>query len=272
LKIFEEEFQKIIDNFGGREKMSLNKRLKLTAERFNEIPRKMEIDDAKFITITGEIYVRNDHFARRNIEGTLAEKGFIAHIIPFMEVLFYIDYCLINDLTEMDIHFFKKIYFFFKSLIQGNLDKQIKDIFAKSGLYKPTYINIKEVIKASKNIVSPHLRGEVPITTGAALKYILNDSCGAISIGPFACLPSRMVESLLKTNMNLENKMASSGNNPLYEQLDKMNVTNLPFLSIESDGNPFTQVTQAQLEVFCLQANRMHEKMTEAKKILKKAK
>jgi predicted CoA-substrate-specific enzyme activase len=269
LKVFEEEFQKIIDNFGGREKISLMKRLNLTAKRLSEIPRKMELDDAKFITITGEIYVRNDHFARRNIEGLLAEKGFIAHIIPFMEVLFYIDHCLMNDLTEINVNIFQKIYFFFKSAFQGKLDRQIKDIFAKSKLYKPAYINMKEVIKASRHIVSPHLRGEVPITTGAAIKYILNDASGVISIGPFACLPSRMVESLLKTNMNLKHKIAASGTNPFYEELDKMGVTNLPFLPIESDGNPFTQVTQAQIEVFCLQANRMHEKMSEAKERLK---
>ncbi len=269
LNILEEEFQKVTDNFGGKDTMSLNKRLKLTAKRFKAIPRKMELDEAKFITITGEIYVRNDHFARRNIEGLLAEKGFIAHVIPFMEVLFYIDYCLMNDLTEIDVNPFMKIYFFFKSFFQGKIDKELKDAFADCGFYKPAYINIKEIIKASRHIVSPHLRGEVPITTGAALKYILNDSCGVISIGPFACLPSRVVESLLKSNMNLVHKIAASGSEPIYEELDNMGVTNLPFLPIESDGNPFTQVTQAQLEVFCLQASRMSDNLKKAKKKLK---
>jgi len=75
-----------------------------------------------------------------------------------------------------------------------------------------------------------------------------------------------MVESLLKTNMNLVHKIALSRKYPLYEELDKMGVRNLPFLPIESDGNPFTQVTQAQIEVFCLQADRLHNKMVEAKK------
>ena len=268
LKIFEEEFQKIVDNFGGREKIPMMKRLKMTAKRFSEIPRKANIEDAKFITVTGEIYVRNDHFARRNIEGILAEKGFIAHIIPFMEVLFYIDYCLMNDLTEINVNPFKKIYFFFKSFFQSKIDHQIKDIFANCGFYKPFYIDIKTVINSSRYIVTPYLRGEVPITTGTALKYVLNPSCGAISIGPFACLPSRMVESLLKTNMNLEHKIAIDGEKPLYRELTDMGVKNLPFLPIESDGNPFTQVTLAQLEVFCLQANRIHERMNEAQKRL----
>lgn len=269
LKIYEEEFQKIVDNFGGRDTLSLNKRLRLSAERLSQIPRKGKIEDAKFVVLTGEIYVRNDHFARRNLEGILADHGFITQTVPFMEVLFYIDHCLKNDLTEIDVHLFQKIYFFFKSFFQGKIDKQIKDIFAESGFYTPCYINIKEVMNASRLIVSPHLRGEVPITTGAALKYILDGACGVISIGPFACLPSRMAESLLKTNMNLIHKVAIHGKRPLYEELDKMNVSNLPFLSIESDGNPFTQVTQAQLEIFCLQADRMHDKIVKAKENLK---
>ncbi|MBN2546389.1 MAG: hypothetical protein JXB50_11370, partial [Spirochaetes bacterium] len=149
---------------------------------------------------------------------------------------------------------------------QRQIDHQLKDMFRNCGFYKPFYIDIKSVIHASRNIVSPYLRGEVPITSGAALKYILNPSCGAISIGPFACLPSRMVESLLKTNMTLTNKIDATGTNPMIEELSKMGVDNLPFLAIESDGNPFTQVTQAQIEVFCLQANRMYENMKEAKK------
>ena len=266
LKVLDEEFEKIVDNFGGREKISFEKRLKLTAKRLSEIPRKMDINDAKFVTVTGEIYVRNDHFARRNIEGLLAEKGFIAKIIPFMETIFYADYALSNDLTEVNVSPFKKIYFKFKTFFQTKIDRDIKNAFADCGFYKPVYINLKEIIEASRLIVSPHIRGEVPITAGAALKYILNDSCGVISIGPFACLPSRMVESLLKPNMNLVHKMALYGKKPVFGELEKMGVTNLPFLPIESDGNPFTQVTQAQIEVFCLQANRLAEKMKEAKK------
>jgi len=32
----------------------------------------------------------------------------------------------------------------------------------------------------------------------------------------------------------------------------------LPFLAIESDGNPFPQIIQAKLEVFLMQAARIH--------------
>jgi predicted CoA-substrate-specific enzyme activase len=136
LKIFEEEFTKIMDNFGGRDNVSMFKRFELAAKRFAAIPRKGNIEDAKFITLTGEVYVRNDRFARRNIEGYLADRGFITQIVPFMEVLFYIDYCMQNDLTEINVNLFMKIYFFFKSFFQGQIDKKIKNIFAESGFYK----------------------------------------------------------------------------------------------------------------------------------------
>ena len=39
----------------------------------------------------------------------------------------------------------------------------------------------------------------------------------------------------------------------------------LPYLAIESDGNPYPQIIQAQLEVFGLQAKRIGEKMNEFK-------
>jgi len=35
----------------------------------------------------------------------------------------------------------------------------------------------------------------------------------------------------------------------------------LPFLAVESDGNPFPQVIEARLETFMLQAYRLHEVM-----------
>jgi len=39
----------------------------------------------------------------------------------------------------------------------------------------------------------------------------------------------------------------------------------LPFLSVECDGNPFSQIIQARLETFMLQANRLYEAMQQQK-------
>ena len=45
--------------------------------------------------------------------------------------------------------------------------------------------------------------------------------------------------------------------------LDK--VSDLPFLAIESDGNPFPQVIEARLETFIIQSFRLHDAMSEYK-------
>ena len=39
----------------------------------------------------------------------------------------------------------------------------------------------------------------------------------------------------------------------------------LPYLTIESDGNPYPQIVEAKLEVFALQANRVGQLMADAK-------
>ena len=43
LKVFEEEFVKIMDNFGGRDNVSMFKRFKMVAKRFSEIPHKSQL-------------------------------------------------------------------------------------------------------------------------------------------------------------------------------------------------------------------------------------
>ncbi|MCI5138855.1 MAG: hypothetical protein D3922_10670, partial [Candidatus Electrothrix sp. AR1] len=35
----------------------------------------------------------------------------------------------------------------------------------------------------------------------------------------------------------------------------------LPFICIETDGNPFPQLIEARMEAFCLQAERLNEQM-----------
>ena len=60
--------------------------------------------------------------------------------------------------------------------------------------------------------------------------------------------------------MTLKGKYLYSGigKNGYPESLD-----NLPFLFVESDGNPYPQITQSRIEIFMLQATRLHEMMKE---------
>lgn len=57
--------------------------------------------------------------------------------------------------------------------------------------------------------------------------------------------------------MNLEGKRRMQGKQEL--NLNFSEFDNLPFLAIETDGSPFPQLIEANLESFVLQAKRIHK-------------
>ena len=102
------------------------------------------------------------------------------------------------------------------------------------------------------------------LTGKETMTEIVDHSCGVISIGPFGCMPSRVCEAILTETMTDEGKLEIS-NDEIVKKVLKT-TKNLPFLSIESDGGPFPHIIEANFEAFCLQADRLHRKMIEARK------
>jgi len=107
--------------------------------------------------------------------------------------------------------------------------------------------------------MSPSLAGEAILTIGSGLKEVLHNACGVISVGPFGCMPSRLAEAILSEEMNVDGKEAAS-----KKKVKIAGLSHLPFLAIETDGNPFPPIIESKLEAFCLQANRVHKKMMES--------
>ena len=72
-------------------------------------------------------------------------------------------------------------------------------------------------------------------------------------------MPSRLVEAILTKEMSIKGKNKASKQNHNFE------ASELPFLAIETDGNMFPQIVQSRLEIFMLQANRLHQEMMKKK-------
>jgi predicted nucleotide-binding protein (sugar kinase/HSP70/actin superfamily) len=117
-------------------------------------------------------------------------------------------------------------------------------------------IDIDKTMEIGERLMSPELIGEGILTTGLALREILDEACGVISIGPFNCIPSRLSEAILKKEMTIEGKYRSLGigKNGYPEELK-----NLPFLYVETDGNAFPQIIQSKIEIFMMQAEKVHQ-------------
>jgi hypothetical protein len=110
-------------------------------------------------------------------------------------------------------------------------------------------------------VIDPQLSGEAILTVSSALTEIGDESHGVISIGPFGCMPCRIAESVVGYRLAEEKENFSRQNGAFWNRNRKD--LPLPFLAIESDGNPFPQLVETRLESLLLSANRLKEGLRE---------
>ena len=134
-------------------------------------------------------------------------------------------------------------------------------IMVASGTFGDGYaelIDIDSLVGQVRHLIPPQFTaGETVLTVGSTVSELLEHVSGVISIGPFGCMPGRVGEAILSESLNDE-KRKGSGKDPWIGELMERHPS-LPFLCLESDGNPFPQIIEAKLELFCLQVLRVHE-------------
>ena len=231
------------------------------ALRLKEIPLRRRVEDLPVISLIGEIYVRNEEFSRKNIIDYLEEQGFVVRVAPIGEYICYSNFVVNNGLGERQFTFKERMQMQLVARLQEWWESRIKSLLAQSGLYHFEMIDVGTTIGGVNHLLSEHFRGETILTVGLGMREILNESCGVISIGPFGCMPSRMAEAMLKREMTPEGKSRMPGWVKRAKQYADQGA--FPFLSIETDGSPFPQLVEANLEAFVLQARRLHQRMTE---------
>lgn len=254
LEILNTEWQKIVGSLENGRQDSIFSQIEKSSNVLSGIKLKTPVDKAKVISLIGEIYVRREEFSRGDLMNSLTDKEFIVKTAPITEYVYYSNYLLkkeiLNGLSMKD-----KTLLHIKDKYQRILEKKIKKIFAKTGLIKFEMIDIDKTMEIGERFISSQLIGEGILTTGLAMREILDDACGVISIGPFNCIPSRLSEAILKKEMTIEGKYRSLGigKNGYPEE-----IKNLPFLYVETDGNSFPQIIQSKIEIFMMQAEKMH--------------
>ena len=265
MAVFESEWQTLIKVFESGNKNEIAKTLSDVATDLGRIPLDRPVEEVPVISLIGEIFVRRDGLSRQYITEQLAKKGFAVRCSPIMEWLYYLDYLSIRDLSNMRLPLLERVQIFIKHQYKKRYESQIRSILSGSGLVQNHTVDIDTVMKKGQEHISIHLGGEAILTVGSAIAEIADHACGVISIGPFGCMPTRLAEAILNETMTREGKLSAF---PHDTNLKKrlMDVEDLPFLSIESDGSPFPQLITAKLETFCLRAQRLNEQMRMANK------
>lgn len=234
--------------------------LATAARQLRRIALKRPVSDVPVIGLVGEIFVRRDGLSRQWLTEHLAQKGFATVCSPVAEWVHYCDYLVSNDLVDPPLPIMRKLKGRIRNHYKHRVETQIKFLLSASGLVHAESVRIPPVIKAAQNYLSPHLTGEAVLTVGGSLLEVAHRYCGIVLIGPFGCMPSRLSEAILTETMRSEDKLAAIAGNGRRHPLP-VGVEDLPFLAIESDGSPFPQLIQTQLEAFCLRALRLHARM-----------
>jgi predicted CoA-substrate-specific enzyme activase len=267
LDVFYNEFKILCDKMATEPKKIYKYLNKFANVIRKKVPARVPITKAKYIALTGEIYVRRDHFSHKWLNKQFAKRGFILKDSYISEWIFYVDYLLKLDLLEPDKSLAKKIERIIRTYYMRLAEYRVKKILAKTGYYKFELTNLKPILDSSKHVIPLEYKGEPGITLGVALHEIPEKYCGVINLGPFGCMPTRFTEAVSVPEMNIEKKIeAVRMTNPKYElpQIFDKNM-NLPFLTIETDGNAYPQVIEARIETFALQAEKVAKLRTKAK-------
>jgi predicted nucleotide-binding protein (sugar kinase/HSP70/actin superfamily) len=265
LKILYEEFEKLESVF-QKDPAKIFSQLEILAKSIKEkVPARIPIEDSKYIALVGEMYVRRDGFAHKWLNKYFAKKGFVLKDAYITEWLFYLDYLTKRGYIQPGKSLKNKWERFIRHYFMRRYEVQMKKIMEKSGYYQFQKIDVEGLLKRSEHLVPLEFRGEPGLTLGVGLHETIKDYCGVVNVGPFGCMPTRFSEALGNQEMKVKHKVeAERIVDPKFKLSEIFNgEMNIPFLTIESDGNVYPQIIEARLETFTLQAERMAGLMKE---------
>ncbi len=239
---------------------SLKSALAETARMLQRVQGKMPWSALPKVLLTGEIFVRHDGLSSQFIVEKLAEEGFAAKTAGIMEWIYYTDYCFKKNLAGCRPDLRERPALFFRSLWMEACERAYRSTIARSGIIPYRREDVPLMMRNASALINPKLTGEAVLTIGGAISEVPRHYCGAIAIGPFGCMPNRLSEAILSREMGQGWHLTAARRRGAPQRLME-NIRELPFLAIESDGNPFPQIIAAKLEVFLSQAARLHKVM-----------
>ena len=213
--------------------------LKASAARLAAVPLARPPREVPTILLTGEIFVRHDALSRQGLVERLAAQGFAVRVAGLTEWVQYTDLCVEQGWKGRRPSLPERAGLLIRGTWKRRYDRAVTRLLAASGLLPWRARPVADLVAGARVHLSPLLLGESVLTVGAALTEVPEPHCGVIAIGPFGCMPNRVAEAVLTPAMD-------RGRSPL------------PFLAIETDGTPFPQLIEARLEVFLMQAARVH--------------
>jgi predicted nucleotide-binding protein (sugar kinase/HSP70/actin superfamily) len=223
--------------------------------------RKIPIEQATKVSLTGEVYVRKDELSCQNMVEKFAARGVVTRTTPIYEWFLYTLQSVIDNFTPVPATSRERIEAVLKVRYIKKLERKVHELLSVSGFFEAHSVDMGYLLQRGKAVIDTSLTGEAILTVSGALKEMGDETHGVISIGPFGCMPSRIAESVL-THRRYEEKYRFSKHKGAF-WYEKRGELPLPFLALETDGSPFPQLIEAQLESFLLSAEALKRELAE---------
>jgi predicted nucleotide-binding protein (sugar kinase/HSP70/actin superfamily) len=178
----------------GNEK-ELVKQMKICGTRFSDIPLNGE-QRRPLIAVVGEIYIRNHVFANCDIIRQLEGLGAEVNLASVSEWLYYTN--LVRRLTARRYRAPKP---YLENLVKNYFQRKIGKRLAaplEEHFGPLAEGDVDEVIKMASPYLHVSFQGETILSVGRILEMHHHGAAGAVSVGPFTCMPSNIVCSLTR--------------------------------------------------------------------------
>ena len=262
--VFRAQWERLLECFQRKRGKGLFRLLENVSLELSRIPRKKDIREVPKVSLTGEMYVRRDEFSCQDLSERFAKRGILAKRAHVYEYLAYSDWNVDQNLWQNKFGLKKRAVHKIKMRLQRGYETKIKKALARSGFYELEMLDIPAIVEYAKEYFDVRFTGESLLVVGSFWKELPLHAQGLVSIGPFACMPTRIIESMVSSDTSAATKRRLDGVTGLGDTSLPEGVLHLPFLSIESDGNPFPQIVDTRVEAFCLQVERLHRTLQEA--------
>jgi predicted CoA-substrate-specific enzyme activase len=263
LRSFDAQWERLLESFRERRARDLFPLVKDVARELSRIPRRQDISKVPKVALHGEMYVRRDEFSCQDLTERFARRGILAKRAHVFEYLAYSDWNVDRNIWQNRFGLRKRAVHKIKLFLQRGYERKIKKAMVRSGFYELEMLDVDALVKYGTEFFDVRFTGESLILVGTFWKDMLHSAHGLVSIGPFACMPTRIIESVLGSDTSAETKRRLDERTGLGTVEVPDSVKHLPFLSIESDGNPFPQIVDTRVEAFCLQVERLHKVLAE---------
>jgi predicted CoA-substrate-specific enzyme activase len=248
----------ILESLASDEEVQVFRTLGDSMSELSTLVRKSSLEKVTKVLLTGEIYVRREAFSSYHLVQRLAREGILVKTSPILEWLFYIDHIVLSGLLKR-ASIKERLALGLRNIYSRHMSWKVQRVLETSSFYEKPHLDIGYLIEKGRGLLDPRLTGEAILTISSTLTELGDDVHGVISVSPFGCMPGRIAESIISQRLEEDKPLFSRKRSGFWN--DHRGSLPLPFLALETDGNPLSQMVETKLDSFVMSAHRLKQEL-----------